>query len=168
MDIGDRIIVIGCPGSGKSALAKKLHEITGIPLISLDNIWWKSDRTHISRDEFDCKLSEALSRSRWIIDGNYSRTYEVRIQACDTVIFLDFDEETCMHGILERIGKKRDDIPWVEYSPDPELIALVKNYGKDNHPRIFELLNKYPDKRIFIFRSRSDDDWLDKIRKSRL
>jgi len=99
-----KIIVIGCPGSGKSTFSLKLNSITGIPLYHLDNVWWRSDRTHITRDEFDEELADITSRDSWIIDGNYSRTYETRIAACDTVFFLDFDEDVCMQGIIGRIG----------------------------------------------------------------
>ena len=83
MKLGRKILVIGCPGSGKSTFSKNLRDITGLPLFHLDNIWWKPDKSHISREEFDQKLDEILRTDRWIIDGNYSRTFETRFQACD-------------------------------------------------------------------------------------
>lgn len=160
-EIGNRIIILGCTGSGKSAFAKQLHECTGLPLYHLDNIWWKKDRTHISRQEFDRKLETILKGEKWIIDGDYSRTYEVRIRSCDTIIFLDYGEEECMEGIIDRVGKSRTDIPWVENQLDPELVEQVKNYRRDNRTAIFSLLKKYPEKKTVIFRSRSQaHDWL--------
>lgn len=83
-----KIIVIGCMGSGKSTFAEKLHRKTKIPLFHLDNIWWKADRTHISREEFDSELNRIMQGDSWIIDGDYNRTYAVRFEKCDTVIFL--------------------------------------------------------------------------------
>lgn len=161
MTIGNRIIILGCSGSGKSTYAKNLSEHTGLPLIHLDNVWWKTDRTHITRDEFDQKLEELLQADRWIIDGDYSRTYEVRFRACDTVIFLDYSEEICMNGITERVGKHRKDIPWVEQELDPELVELVRNYHQENRPVIFELMGKYPEKQILIFNNRSQsEEWM--------
>lgn len=65
MELGQKIIVIGCPGSGKSTLSKKLRDATGLPLFHLDNIWWKADKSHISREEFDQKLNEILLTDRW-------------------------------------------------------------------------------------------------------
>ena len=89
MNLGQKIIVLGCSGSGKSTFSKRIHDAAGLPLIHLDNVWWKSDRSHISREEFDQKLGEILQEDKWILDGDYSRTYEVRFQSCDTVFFLD-------------------------------------------------------------------------------
>ena len=56
-----RAIVLGCSGSGKSTFSIQLHNLTGLPLYHLDNIWWNSDRTHISREEFDLKLNELVN-----------------------------------------------------------------------------------------------------------
>lgn len=156
-----KLIIIGCSGSGKSTFAKQLHAKTGLPLFHLDNLWWKADRTHISREEFDEKLAEILAGDSWIIDGDFSRTYEVRFQACDTVIFLDFPEEVCMNGIRERVGTIRTDIPWQEQSLDPELVSLVKNYATENRPVVYQLIQKYQEKKVIIFHSRDEaDSWL--------
>lgn len=161
MPIGNRILVVGCSGGGKSTFSRKLRDCTGLPLIHLDNIWWKADRTHITRPEFDQRLDELLKGKKWIMDGDYSRTYEVRIRACDTVIFLDYSEEVCLKGVMERIGKERADIPWVEHEPDPELIALVRNFGRDSRPALCALFEKYPEKQVIIFKTRSQaDEWL--------
>lgn len=80
-----RVLVIGCPGAGKSMFARALREKTGLPLYYLDTIWHKSDRTTVSEQEFDEKLGEILREDRWILDGNYLRTLPRRLQACDTV-----------------------------------------------------------------------------------
>ncbi len=160
-----RIIVVGCSGSGKSTFSLRLYEKTGIPLHHLDNIWWKKDKTHISRDEFDIKLDEIMSNDSWIIDGDYSRTYERRIVACDTIFFLDYTEDVCMEGITERVGKDRVDMPWTENELDPELVTLVKNFDKENRPILNDLFKKYPDKRVISFHTREEaESWLEEYK----
>ncbi len=164
MKIGNKIIVLGCSGSGKSTFSKKLQKVTGLPLVHLDNIWWRFDRSHISREEFDRKLAEVLQGNQWIVDGDYSRTYEVRFKSCDTVIFLDYSYEECMKGIKERVGKERTDIPWTEQSLDPELVKMVENYEKDNRSAVLSLINKYSEKNNFVFKSRVEaDEWLRRL-----
>lgn len=160
-ELGNRILVLGCPGSGKSTFARRLHDCTGLPLIHLDNIWWREDRSHISRAEFDRQLEALLQGARWILDGNYSRTYETRVRACDTVIFLDYSAEVCMSGLTHRIGQSRPDMPWVEQRLDPELVELVRKYPSDNRPLVYALLERYPEKRALVFQTRAQaEKWL--------
>ena len=162
---GCKIIILGCPGSGKSTLAKSLQIQTGLPLIHLDKVWWKPDRTHISREEFDRRLQALLQGDKWILDGDFSRTYEPRFQACDTVVFLDYSEEECMKGIVNRIGEPRGDIPWSENRLDPELVAQVRSYRSKNRPMLYALMEKYPDRQVLIFRTRAEaQDWLASLR----
>ena len=153
-----KVIIIGCPGSGKSTFAEKLKDNIGLPLFYLDAIWHKPDKTHISREEFDARLAEILALDAWIIDGNYSRTMERRLSACDTVFFLDFPLDVCLAGILERRGKPRADMPWIETEEDAEFIAFIKGFASQQRPRILELLEKYSDKRTFVFTSRAQAD----------
>ena len=162
--IGNRIIVLGCPGSGKSTFARALAARTGLPLIHLDSVWWRADGSHISRDEFDRALAELLAGEKWIIDGDYSRTYEVRLRAADTVIFLDYPEDVCMAGIVGRVGEERPDMPWTESALDPELVAMVKNYARDNRPVLLDLLRRYADRQVLVFTDRTRvDRWLSEL-----
>ena len=63
-----KAIVIGSPGAGKSTFARKLRNITKLPLYYLDLMWHKPDRTHISREEFDAQVRKKKKKDRWIID----------------------------------------------------------------------------------------------------
>ena len=153
-----RIMVIGCPGSGKSTFSKALHEITDIPLYHLDMMYWNADRTTVDKAVFREKLSSTIQKSQWIIDGNYGSTIELRLQACDTVIFLDYPVDVCLNGIRERRGKARTDLPWIEKSDeeDAEFIEFIKNYNSQSRPEVMALLDKYPNKNIYIFKSRDE------------
>ena len=154
----DKIIVIGCPGSGKTTFAQKLNKKLGLPLFHLDAIWHKPDRTHITREEFDVRLGELLTLDRWIIDGNYSRTLERRIDLCDTVILFDLPTEVCLAGAKMRVGKPRVDMPWTDTDLDPDLKNEIEQFKSKNLPEIYRLIQKYRDKTVIIFKSREEAD----------
>ena len=109
-----RVIVIGSPGAGKSTFARQLRDWVGLPLYYLDMIWHLPDRTTITAEEFDQKLMGILNSDRWIIDGNYARTLEKRLQFCDTVFLLDYPLDVCLDGAKRRVEIKREEIPWIE------------------------------------------------------
>lgn len=153
-----KVIVIGCPGSGKTTFAQRLRDRTGLPLFYLDAIWHRADRTHISREEFDECLGKILMGDRWIIDGDYSRTMQRRIDACDTVILFDLPREVCLDGVISRLGKQRVDMPWIDTELDPRLQEEIEGFSQKKLPGIYELLEKYNEKTIIIFKSREDAD----------
>ena len=154
-----KAIIIGCPGSGKTTFAEKLRAKTGLPLFYLDAIWHKPDRTHIPREEFDARMQEILATDAWIIDGNYSRTIECRLAACDTVFLFDLPTEVCLEGAASRVGKERCEMPWKETELDPEVRAQIENFSTKELPAIYALLEKYKEgKTVVIFRSRAQTD----------
>ena len=160
------ITVWGSPHSGKTTFAEKLKDKIGLPLFYLDAIWHKPDRTHISREEYDARLAEILALDSWIIDGNYSRTIESRISACDTVFLFDLPVEVCLDGAISRLGKERYDMPWIDTELDPNLKREIEEFGGKNLPTIYELLDKYKDgKTVVVFKSREQaDDFIYQIR----
>ncbi len=160
-----KAIVIGSPGSGKTTFSERLRTRTNLPLFYLDAIWHKSDRTHISREEYDVRLSEILSTDEWIIDGNYQRTIEVRIKECDTVFLFDLPVKDCLDGAVSRLGKERYDVPWIDTELDPWLKEEIEQFPQKNLPKIYELLDKYKDgKKIVVFKSRKDvDEFLERL-----
>ncbi|MBQ6701372.1 MAG: adenylate kinase [Clostridia bacterium] len=161
-----KIVVLGSPGSGKTTFATRLHEKTGIPLYHLDLIWHKPDRTTVSREEFDTKLSEIMSTPTWIIDGNYNRTAEIRIISADTVFLFDLPVEVCLDGARSRIGKKRPDMPWIEETFDEEFKNWITDFPKIQLPQLYEHIKKHKEnKNIIIFKSRDEaDDYLNRLR----
>ena len=154
-----KIIVIGSPGAGKSMFSKKLKDITNLPLYHLDMLYHKKDGTHITKEELEKKLKEIFKEDKWIIDGNYQRTLEMRIKQCDTIFLLDFPVDICISGAKSRIGNQREDLPWVEDKLDEEFEKSIIDFPKEKLPQIYNLLKKYKnDKNIYIFKSRDEAD----------
>ena len=154
-----KILVIGCPGSGKTTFSEGLHGRTGLPLIYLDAIWHRPDRTHITREAFDARLTEIDGLDAWIMDGNYSRTLERRIQMCDTVFLFDLPTAVCLQGATARLGRKRPDVPWVDTELDPRFREEIVSFREKNLPAIYALLRQYGEGRqVVIFRSRREAD----------
>ena len=160
-----KVIVIGCPGSGKTTFAEKLNKKTGLPLYYLDAIWHKPDKTHIAREDFDEQISRIFDTSEWIIDGNYNRTLEMRLRQCDTVFLFDLPTDVCIQGARDRLGKGRYDLPWIDKELSESFLRSIEEFTEKSLPKIYELLEKYrEDKQIIVFRSREDaDDYLAKI-----
>ena len=156
----NRVMIIGCGGAGKSTLARKLGEKTGLPVVHLDQIWWAPGNwQHLQKQEFDERLLAELEKPRWILDGNFNRTIEARLEVCDTVIYLDYPRLVCLKNWLGRVIKN-----WGRHRPDmtegcnewfdPEFVKCIWNFNKNNRARYYEILNGARDKRVYILKSR--------------
>ena len=156
----ERIIIIGCGGSGKSTLARQLGEKLNLPVVHLDQIWWAPGNwQHLEREEFDRRLMQELEKPRWIMDGNFNRTIEARLEQCDTVIYLDMNRLVCLKSWLGRViqnwGHARPDMAegckeWI----DPDFAAWIWNFNKNNRKRYYELLEQQTEKKVLIFKNR--------------
>jgi adenylate kinase family enzyme len=85
-----RVLVIGSPGGGKTTLSRELGKLLDLPVYHLDKLFWKPGWALSDDESFRALQRELVSKPRWIIDGNYDRTLDVRLPHADTVIHLDF------------------------------------------------------------------------------
>lgn len=151
----NKILVTGCPGAGKSAFSRRLRDMLDIPLYYLDMLWHKPDRTNFTEAEFDTALEDILARDRWIIDGNYIRTMERRMEECDTVFLLDYPVELCLESVRNRIGTVREDMPWIETGLDDEFRKWIEDFPENQLPEIYGMIDRHRAHcDIVIFRSR--------------
>ena len=160
-----RVIIIGCPGSGKSTFSRALSKKVNIPVYYLDMMFWNADKTSVDRSVLIERLQEVFKKDKWIIDGNYGSTMEFRMQNCDTVVFLDYPIDVCVDGIKQRQGKPREDMPWIATEEDDiEFIDFIKNYNLHSRPKVMALIERYSNKKIIIFKSRAEaDNFLTKL-----
>lgn len=158
----ERVLIIGCGGAGKSTLARKLSGKTGLPLIHLDQIWWgPGNWQHMEKAEFDDILTKEMDKPRWILDGNYNRTLDARLEKCDTVIYLDMPRLVCLKNWIGRViknwGHAREDMAqgcaeWF----DPEMAGWIWNFNRNNRDNYLRRLNALEGKQVYIFRSRRE------------
>lgn len=155
-----RIIIIGSMGSGKSWTAKRIAEITGYPLYHLDVEFWKPGWVMSSDEEKIARLQEIISGEKWIIDGTYKGTMELRYAAADLIIYLDINILVCIWRVAKRTGKKRSDLP--DYLEEPKLfgknffdmLKMVWQMRDKNKQTVKELHEKYPEKEFLRIKSR--------------
>lgn len=155
----ERIMIIGCGGSGKSTLAQQLGEKLALPVVHLDKLFWTPGWVSVPKEEFDRRHQAAIAQEKWIMDGNFDRTIPLRLQRCDTVIYLDFSRLACLLGVLKRVlttyGKVRPDMG--EGCPeriDLDFLKWVWNFNKNKRERNYRLLNDTEGVRVIILKNR--------------
>ena len=150
-----KILVIGSGGAGKSTFARRLGEKTGIEVIHLDKLYWKPNWTETPKDEWRKIVGKIIKKDEWIMDGNFGGTMEMRIDACDIVIFLDFPRTVCVYRALKR---------WIAYYKtnrpdmtegcnekfDLKFLGWIWNFEKNAKPRIENLLEKFQNEKTII------------------
>lgn len=141
----DRIAVIGCGGSGKTFVANQLATLLELPLTHLDAEYYDSNWNPLAQDEFAQLQRRLVSGAKWLIEGNYASTLPIRLEAADTVIFLDLPGITCLAGILQRRMRYRggqhtngvyDRITW-------NFVRYIWGYRKSMRPRVAALIAEH-------------------------
>jgi adenylate kinase family enzyme len=159
-----RLLIIGCPGAGKSTLCRQLAGLLRLEAIHLDSLYWTPGWVEASHNQWMQDVAQALQRESWIIDGNYLKTLPPRLAAADTVIFLDLPRRTCLLRIVRRWlryrGTTRPDMPAdCPERLDWEFVKWVWDFHADQRPAILEHLRQVsPAKRVIMLRSPNEVD----------
>jgi len=169
-----RILIIGNPGSGKSTLAAKLAELLNLPLISLDRHYWKSGWVPTPPEEWRKQVMELVAADKWIIDGNYDSSSDIRFPRAEAIIFLDFPTSICLWRAMRRMicsyGKVRPEM--AEGCPEKInwlFIKWILNFRKDVRRNIFNSVDKYfRGECLIILKSpRQVDDFIHQLEKTK-
>lgn len=153
-----KIIIIGCPGAGKSVLTRRINEVLSYPVMHLDKVYHTGGKAHIAREELVRKVNSfANTYDNWIIDGNYISTLEMRVKLADTIILLNIPSELCLINAYNRAeqymkqGTNRDDMAeGFDGTITEEFVGFIKNFEKDTIPKIKNILKSYRDKNIKV------------------
>jgi adenylate kinase family enzyme len=156
-----KVLVIGSGGSGKTTLARRIAARLNIELIHLDSLYWRPGWVETPKAEWLKILEEIVERDTWIMDGNYSGTLELRIRACDSVIFLDMPRRICLWRVAKRLL-----LNWNKTRPDmadncrerfnPGFMLWIWGYRKRTRPKVLAMLRQSPGKNIVVLRSQRE------------
>ncbi len=164
-----RVLVMGSSGSGKSTFARRLANLTGLPFVSLDALYWQPGWQPSEPEVFGARVMEAATELRWIMDGNYMSHggSDLRRQRADTVICFDLPRYLCMTGIVTRIvrsyGQVRPEMaPGCPEQIDLEFIHYVWTYRQRQRPKLLEYFaGLRADQALICFNNRKQaDDYL--------
>jgi len=160
-----RVAVIGKCGSGKSTLARKLGEKYNLEVIHLDKLFHGPNWAHkYSKDEFFELVSKLVKKEKWVIDGNYRKSMDIRFQNADTIIFLDLPKIICSLRVINRLfdskKEKRIDVPDdCEENLDLGFFRLFYEIFNYHRKEILEKINKYRNsKKIYFLKSQKEID----------
>lgn len=148
----DRIAIIGCGGSGKTVLARRLGAVLGLDVVNLDKLYYDNEWNPTPPEKFATTQRELVAGERWLIEGNYASTLPIRLARADTVIFLDLPAATCLWGIAQRRwryrgGQHRDGV----YDRITcGFITYVLGYRRTMRPRVNALAAEYGQHAQFI------------------
>lgn len=160
-----KISIIGGSGSGKSTLSDILSKELDIPAIHLDAINYKPNWVQIDKNERDEKILEKANDEKWIIDGNYNKTLQERLEKADLIIWLDYSTFAQLKGVSKRIfknfNKDKPDIPGCKERLDFTFVKYVWSYNKKKRPKVLEMLKSIPSNKVLIFKKQKDlNNWL--------
>jgi adenylate kinase family enzyme len=166
-----KVLLIGAGGGGKSVLAARIAAQTRLPLIHLDALFWKPGWVQMPRDEWRRVIEELVRGDAWIMDGNYGGTLDLRLAACDTVLFLDFPPLMCLWRVLKRQvqfhNKSRPDagrdcpeqLNW-------EFLRWIWTYRRKRRPKILETFSvaAVQGKQVIVLRdSKAVEDFMEQV-----
>lgn len=158
----ERILVIGCSGAGKSTVSRELGKILDIEVVHLDNLLWKSGCNLTEPSEEPEMLREILDRPRWIMDGNYTASLPMRLNAADTVVVVDFHRLRCLAGALKRLmryrGRNRPDMGGgCEEELNLAFLKWIWDYPKKERPQLMHNVRQHGAHAQVIFLQRPAD-----------
>lgn len=154
-----RILVIGPCGAGKSTFSKKLQKILKLPLIHLDTYYHKPNWEEPKKEDWDKTVTRLAKQKKWIMDGNFADSFDIRIPKSDAIIYLDYSSIRCFLRVLKRnvtyYGRTRPDMAeGCKERFDLSFLKFVLNFNRRNRLKIYNRLeNIKNDKNVIILKN---------------
>ncbi|MBL7816978.1 MAG: hypothetical protein JNL70_18285 [Saprospiraceae bacterium] len=162
-----RVIVIGCCGAGKSTFARRLHDVTGLELIHLDQYHWQPNWVEIEKTAWVETVKKLIEKPKWVMDGNFSGTLPIRIERADTIIYFDYPIWLCLWRVIKRIwtyhGKTRPDMTegcherldfeFLHYVATFNLVkrkGILANLEKVRRQKVIKIFKNDRDAEVFL------------------
>lgn len=136
-----RVLIVGNSGGGKSTLARRLGEQTGLPVIHLDVMFWKPGWVERDDAEFRVSVAEALQAPTWITDGNFGDTWDLRMPLADTIVWIDQPRALCLFRAIWRMvtyrhGGRPDMAEGCREALDLKFYHFIWTYNRKVRPRL--------------------------------
>jgi adenylate kinase family enzyme len=152
-----RVAVVGPGGAGKTTFARQLADRTQLPVIHLDEHFWRPGWEPTPRDEWRAIQERLLAGDRWIVDGNYGGTLETRLQRADTVIVFGIARTRCVTRAFLRSVRNRGRAVQADGCPehvDREFLRWIWRFPRDSKPRLDAALYEHAQHtRVITFRN---------------
>lgn len=159
-----RILIIGGCGAGKPTFSLKLGSLLNLPVIHLDKEFWNPGWVETEESKWREKVKALVSGPKWIIEGNYHATLDIRIPPCDTIIYLDFPTGLCLYRVLKRSyifkkGQRVDMAKGCDERFSLEFIWWVINLRRRIRPKVYKYIKELgKDKNVLIIKSPKELD----------
>ncbi|MGE0725377.1 MAG: topology modulation protein [Alphaproteobacteria bacterium] len=136
-----RIVVVGCSGGGKSTLARAIGARLGLPVVHLDVLFWRPGWVESPREPFRARVAEALAGDRWVVDGSFANSLDLRLPRADLLVEVDLPRWRCILRALRRVvryhGRNRPDLaPGCPEKFDPAFLRYIWRYRRDTWPKM--------------------------------
>lgn len=158
--IPQRIMLIGRPGSGKSTFSLKLHHILNIPLYHLDKYFFNAHWIPINYQDFLDLQQNLVDNAQWIIDGNATKSLEIRYSRADICLYFNFPLRLCYWRLFKRFFYKDmaiDDRAYGCYeSIRWSLLKYTWGFERRTKPILNQLRLIYPNVQFIELRSDKD------------
>jgi adenylate kinase family enzyme len=160
-----RVLVIGSPGAGKSTLARRAAQRTGLPLVHLDAEYWRPNWVEPPASEWHARLAQLIADDRWVMDGNYGGSMDLRLARADTTVWLDYPTMLCLWRVLGRIvlhrGSSRPDMaPGCPEQLDLEFLRYIATFRRAKRPSIVRRLERFAGEVVRLSTPAEAERWL--------